>query len=254
MSCGASGRRPPPRRRSRCSVEPAQGARRRVVGHPRARLHARYRPGAARSRPLRATRGGGAERARVGDPERAAERLREGLALWRGPPLADFGYESFAQATIARLEEERRGRSRTASTRTSRSAGTRRWSVSSRRSSAEHPLRERLHGQLMLALYRSGRQADALERYQRARRRLVDELGIEPGSALSELERAILAHDPEARGSRASVTATVGQACSAWGAADRRRRGGPAGDDRAGSGDAQPGRGRGCGSRPTRSR
>ena len=60
----------------------------------------------------------------------------------------------------------------------------------------EHPLRERLIGQLMLALYRSGRQADALESYRIARRRLVDELGLEPGRELQELERAILAHDP----------------------------------------------------------
>ena len=103
------------------------------------------------------------------------------------------------QATIARLEEERLGAledrvdADLALGRHAALVGELEALV------AEHPLRERLHGQLMLALYRSGRQADALERYQRARRRLVDELGIEPGSALSELERAILAHDPSSR-------------------------------------------------------
>src|SRR5262249_61196835 len=60
----------------------------------------------------------------------------------------------------------------------------------------EHPLRERLRTQLMLALYRSGRQADALESYQQARRVLTDELGLEPSDALKDLQRAILAHDP----------------------------------------------------------
>src|SRR5205823_5198281 len=61
---------------------------------------------------------------------------------------------------------------------------------------AEHPLRERLRGQLMLALYRAGRQAEALEAYQATRRALVDELGIEPSPALQELEKAILRQDP----------------------------------------------------------
>src|SRR5207247_11202968 len=61
---------------------------------------------------------------------------------------------------------------------------------------AEHPLRERTCGQLMVALYRSGRQADALEAYQQARRVLTDELGLEPSEGLKNLQRAILAHDP----------------------------------------------------------
>ena len=116
--------------------------------------------------------------------------------MWRGPPLADFAYESFAQAEIARLDESRLaaleeridaelalGRSRAAG-RGARGARPR------------APSRERLLGQLMLALYRSGRQADALEGYREARRRLVEELGLEPGRELQELERAILAQDP----------------------------------------------------------
>jgi YVTN family beta-propeller protein len=132
-----------------------------------------------------------------GDPERAAGWLREGLALWRGPPLADLAYESFAQVAIGRLEEERLGAledridADLALGRHAALVGELESLV------AEHPLHERLQAQLMLALYRSGRQADALERYQRARRGLISGLGLEPGPALKELERAILAHDPE---------------------------------------------------------
>ena len=132
-----------------------------------------------------------------GDPQRAATRLREGLALWRGPPLGDLAYESFAQAAIGRLEEERLGAledridADLALGRHAAMVGELEALV------AEHPRHERVQAQLMLALYRSGRQADALECYQRARRGLIDELGIEPGPALKELEGAILAHDPE---------------------------------------------------------
>ena len=132
-----------------------------------------------------------------GDARGASERLREALALWRGPPLADFAYEPFAQAEAARLEEERlaaledRIDADLALGRHAALVGELEALV------REHPLRERLQGQLMLALYRSGRQADALERYQQARRKLTDELGIEPGPELQELERAILNQDPE---------------------------------------------------------
>jgi YVTN family beta-propeller protein len=131
-----------------------------------------------------------------GDAGAAAERLRQALALWRGPPLADFAYEPFAQSEIARLEEARlaatedRVEADLAVGDLSGVVGELEGPVE------EHPLRERLQGQLMLALYRSGRQADALERYRHARQSLVEELGLEPGPALQDLERAILAHDP----------------------------------------------------------
>jgi YVTN family beta-propeller protein len=131
-----------------------------------------------------------------GEPERAAARLREALALWRGPPLADFAYEPFAQAEIARLEElriatlEDRLEADLASGRHRALVGELGALVK------EQPLRERLRAQLMLALYRAGRQAEALEAYQAARQALVDELGIEPGRELRELHQAILRQDP----------------------------------------------------------
>jgi DNA-binding SARP family transcriptional activator len=127
----------------------------------------------------------------------SSERLRDALSLWRGPALADFAYESFAQAAIARLEEiklsanELRIEADLALARHDELVGELEALV------AEHPLRERLRTQLMTALYRSGRQAEALGAYQDARRALVDGLGIEPSTALQELERAILRQDPE---------------------------------------------------------
>jgi len=126
----------------------------------------------------------------------ASDRLRDALALWRGPALADFAYESFAQAAIARLEEirlaavELRIDGDLALGRHDELIGELEALV------AEHPLRERLRMFLMTALYRSGRQAEALDAYQDARRALVDGLGIEPSPALHELERAILQQDP----------------------------------------------------------
>jgi DNA-binding SARP family transcriptional activator len=130
-----------------------------------------------------------------GDHETAARLLREALDLWRGSPLADLAYESFAQTAIGRLEELR-------------------LAVLERRFASElqlghhlsllpeiedlvwrHPLREGLRAQLMLALYRAGRQADALDAYRTTRETLVGELGLEPSRELVELERRILSHD-----------------------------------------------------------
>jgi DNA-binding SARP family transcriptional activator len=126
----------------------------------------------------------------------ASARLRDALSLWKGSALADFAYESFAQTAIARLEEirlaavELRIDADLALGRHDELVGELEALVS------EHPLRERLRTCLMTALYRSGRQAEALGAYQDARRALVDELGIDPGPALQELERAILRQDP----------------------------------------------------------
>src|SRR5262245_7612333 len=131
------------------------------------------------------------------EPARAVEVLGEALALWRGPALADLASEPFAQAEVARLEElrlvcvEERIAAELALGRHRDVVGDLEALV------ATHPLRERLHGQLMLALYRSGRQADALAAYRSARDTLVGELGIEPGEELRALEQSILRQDAE---------------------------------------------------------
>ena len=132
-----------------------------------------------------------------GEPERAAGRLREALELWRGPPLADFRYDAFAQAEIARLEElrlcavEERLDADLALGRHAQLVGDLEMLV------AEHPLRERLRGQLMLALYRCDRQAEALEVYRAGRVRLAEDLGLEPSPTLRRLEQSILAQSPD---------------------------------------------------------
>ncbi len=131
-----------------------------------------------------------------GDPAAASDALSRALAIWRGAPLADLAFEPFARAAAARLEEQRlaalEGRVEADLTvgRAPELVGELSALV------AEHPYRERLHRDLVLALYRSDRQAEALEACRATRRALVDELGIEPSRALAELERAILRHDP----------------------------------------------------------
>ena len=121
----------------------------------------------------------------------------QALALWRGPALADHRFDNFAQAEVERLEELRleATEERLAADLEHGQAGDLVGEL--RALVAEHPLRERLRGRLMLALYRSGRQADALETMREGRRLLVDELGLEPGPELRRLEAMILAQDPE---------------------------------------------------------
>jgi len=136
------------------------------------------------------------EQARHDEPATASDHLREALALWRGPPLADFAYESFAQDEIRRLEHLRLGAVEDR-IEADLALGRHEQVMPELESLvAAHPLRERLQGQLLVALYRSGRQAEALEAYRAARRRFVDELGVEPGPELQVLERKILQHDP----------------------------------------------------------
>jgi predicted ATPase/DNA-binding SARP family transcriptional activator len=134
--------------------------------------------------------------ARAGNSALAASLLRRALALWRGQALGELAYESFARAEAERLEERRLialeelidaelalGLHEDVLPEVCRLAG-------------EQPLRERLQGQAMLALYRCGRQSEALERYATARALLHDELGLEPGGELRDLQRRILQHDP----------------------------------------------------------
>ena len=133
----------------------------------------------------------------AGDARGAADVLREALGLWRGSPLADFAYEPFAQPEIARLEELRLA-ALEARIEADLALGRHRELVAELEALArQNPLRERLRAQLMLALYRCGRQADALEGYKHARTELVSELGLEPSRELQELERAILQQSPE---------------------------------------------------------
>jgi DNA-binding SARP family transcriptional activator len=159
------------------------------------------------------------EEAQAADPSTAARRLRDALALWRGPPLGDLAYEQFAQPQVRRLEElrlhalEQRIDADLACGRHAELAGE------LEALAAQHPLRERLRGQLMLALYRSGRQADALGAFQAARAALVEQLGLEPGRELRELQEAVLRQDaaldaPAARedpGQEPAASAFVGR-------------------------------------------
>jgi DNA-binding SARP family transcriptional activator/ABC-type branched-subunit amino acid transport system substrate-binding protein/streptogramin lyase len=131
-----------------------------------------------------------------GEPARAEARFRDALALWRGPALAEFSYEGFAQSEIAELEELRATALEELAEALLALGRQDEVVPHLERLVREHPLRERPRGQLMLALYRSGRQADALQVFADTRRVLLDELGIEPGRPLQELQRAILEQDP----------------------------------------------------------
>ena len=154
-------------------------------------------------------------RARESDPRAAGRLLRQGLALWRGPPYADLRYEAALQTEITRLEElrlttlEERVEADLAAGETSQLVAELEALV------REHPHRERFRGLLMLALYRSGRQAEALEAYRQGRQLLDSELGLEPGVELRELERAILAHDPALDGPQRAIRQTARRRSSA---------------------------------------
>ncbi len=150
------------------------------------------------------------------DLERFERLAREGreaeaLALWRGTPLLDLREERFADEARRRLEEQRlaviedRVDADLAAGRHADLIPELEALVSA------NPLRERPVGQLMVALYRAGRQSDALDAYQRARRRLSEELGLEPGPQLQEIERRILTHDPELAGPPSRPRSTAPQ-------------------------------------------
>jgi predicted ATPase/DNA-binding SARP family transcriptional activator len=139
------------------------------------------------------------------DPHGAVADLRTALGLWRGEALADYRFDEFAQREIGRLEElrveaiEERLAAELAVGQDADLVGELRALV------GEHPLRERLRGQLMVALYRAGRQAEALEVMRAGRQLMVDQLGIQPGPELRELERMILAHDSALSAERPSA-------------------------------------------------
>jgi predicted ATPase/DNA-binding SARP family transcriptional activator len=129
------------------------------------------------------------------DPARAGGLLREALALWRGPALADFAFDDFAQAEVARLEELRLAALEHRIDADLRLGRNRELVPELDALVGEHPSRERLAAQLMTALYRSERQADASRVYHATRARLVEELGIEPGTMLRELHQRVLDQD-----------------------------------------------------------
>jgi len=138
-------------------------------------------------------------------------RPRDALALWRGPAFADVRGERFARAAAERLEESRLA-ALASRVDADLDAGRHAELVGElEQLVAEHPFGERLRAQLMLALYRSGRQAEALEVYRQTRRLLADELGLEPGAELRELEQGILRQDPSLRApspARTAIAAT----------------------------------------------
>lgn len=161
------------------------------------------------------------DQARVASPEVRAAGLSTALGLWRGPALADFAYEPFAQRAIAVLEETRieaielRFEAELALGRDSALVADLEAAI------AGHPFRERLRRFLMIALYRAGRQTEALDVYRAARAFLLEEMGLEPGPALRELEGAILRQDPTLELERTTSRTRAGD--SAWLPHERRR-------------------------------
>jgi YVTN family beta-propeller protein len=145
------------------------------------------------------------ERLADGDAAAARELLDSALALWRGEPLADLAYESFAQPEIARAEDERLAALEDRID-VDLALGRHRALVGELEALVKkHPNRERLLAQLMLVLYRSGRQADALDAYRTGRQALRDDLGLDPGPELRALEQQILDHDPEIEAPRSRL-------------------------------------------------
>ena len=136
------------------------------------------------------------DEARGAPAESRATKFSDALALWRGSALADFSYEPFAQRAITALEELRVQAIEDRIEADLASGHAADLVPELEQMIQDHPFRERLRGSLMLALYRSGRQADALQAYRDAHSVLEDELGLEPGPALRELETAILRQDP----------------------------------------------------------
>jgi YVTN family beta-propeller protein len=133
--------------------------------------------------------------AREEEPTAVAAKLRQALALWSGPPLAQLAYEPFAQHAIGRLAELRLGALEDRIDADLQLGRDRELVPELEQLVREHPLRERPRSLLMLSLYRSGRQSEALDVYRDGRRILVEELGLEPSPGLQELERRILSHD-----------------------------------------------------------
>jgi len=149
------------------------------------------------------------------DPAAATELLHAALDLWRGRPLLDLENEPFAASESERLEERRLLALEARIEADLELGGGPELVGELEQLVAEHPFRERLLSQLMLSLYRAGRQADALAAYQAGRRRLAAELGLVPSPELRELERRILAHDPTlasaAKTQRAAVPRRLGR-------------------------------------------
>ena len=158
-----------------------------------------------------------AEARDASEPARAAEALHEALALWRGAPLAELDGAPFGAAAAAQLEEQRLG---ALEDRIDADLALGRHADLIHELDAlvaEHPYRERFRAQQMLALYRSGRQADALAAYRSAREAFVEGLGIEPGAELKALERQVLDQDP-------ALAAPPGEAATPRAGPRRRRR------------------------------
>ena len=217
---------PPPTATKALQVHVSQLRRALGAGHdrhPAVRLRDPRSIRAARPRALRdAGRAGRAPRR----PREAAELLREALALFRGPPLADAPLYGPASGEADRLDELRLAALERRVELDLELGRDRELVAELEALTAEHPYRERFHAQLMLALYRAGRQADALEAYRRARHALVEELGLDPSRELAAPRGAILAQDPalDLAASACAAARRADAAAAAAAARARRRR------------------------------